>query len=227
MKKTSIAILLTVSCAFLVVQPLRAIDFTLSDAAIMSLDYKFFNATIASQQDIAGPGVQFNIHFPSTIGLDRELELLSDKNHGAGTLAGIDISGYSNFKLNFSVLSVDGLATGTSVLYVGADLGPAGIYSDVFYPKMMTLSGAYPSSVTCNNPVTTNTIDRIGFVTYMATNYPWSAGPHDVTLVVSPTDGAVAIPEASTGTLLVLGLVALFWKRRSHLLLAQQTAEFR
>src|SRR2546426_881571 len=86
----------------------KATDFTLSDSAIMSLDYNLSNsyappptASVVSKEDISGLGVQFNIHFPSTNSPDYTLFQVSDKNYGAGTLANMDVSAYSNFRLQF------------------------------------------------------------------------------------------------------------------------------
>src|SRR6266446_8535058 len=105
----------TFACTLIAAPPAKATDFTLSEAAILSLDYNnpgnylypVPTATITSEQDIPGVGVQFSIHFASTNWQDYVLYWVSDKDNGAGTLTHFDPSGFANFDLKFTLVKVD------------------------------------------------------------------------------------------------------------------------
>jgi hypothetical protein len=215
MKRASIIGATTLACALVVAYSANATNFTLSDSAIMSLDYNnsndFFQplpASIVSKQDIPGPGVQFTIHFPGTNLLDHELFQLSDQNYGAGTLAGIDVSPYSNFTLKFTVLSIDGSTSGNEILQVGSVIGPLNGHPWGYHPQPISLTGSYAPSAVSTTFVTSATASTIGFTVYFTDNGGWSAGPHDFTLLVQSASGAVQIPEPSTWAMLALAAVA-------------------
>lgn len=216
MKRVTLTKLSTFGCALIMVQSVTASDFTLSDSAILSLDYNVMTnyysppltATIVSKQDIAGPGVQFNIHFNDTNWVDCEIFNVSSSKYGAGTAAGIDVSAYSNFSLAFTLLSVDGSTSGNEDLIVGSLLGPRnGGYIWAYRPKYVSLTGFNPPSAVSTISVESASIGIIGFTAYLSPEN-WSAGPHDVTLLVAPAPGAVQIPEPSTWSLLALAGVA-------------------
>jgi hypothetical protein len=210
------------ACALMTALPAKATDFTLSDAAILSLDYDMSNsyvppltASITSKQDIPGTGVQFKIHFPSTNSLDSFRFQVSDRTYGAGTLTHFDPSGYANFDLAFTLMSVDGSAFGSQLLGAGALIGPFNGSSAAFHPEVMSLTGSYPTSAISQIPVTSNIVSEIGFTVFLLSSAGWSAGPHDVTLLVQPADGAVQIvPEPATWILTMLGVGVLFGTRR-------------
>ena len=208
------------ACALLAALPAKAADFTLSDAAILSLDYNNPDnyplpptATITSEQDIPGTGVQFTFHFASTNAWDTFRYQVSDKNSGAGTLTHFNPSGYSNFDLKFTLVSIDGSASGSQFLEAGALIGPFNGPTYAWTPEIMSLTGSFPSAAVSHISVTSNTVSDLGFAVLI---YPgWSAGPHDVTLLVQPAPGAVQIvPEPATWILTMLGAGVLFGTRR-------------
>lgn len=203
--------------------PAQATDFTLSDSAIMSLDYNLqdyygppITSTITSEQDIPGTGVQFNIHFPSTNSLDCFRFQVSDSTHGAGTLAGLNVSTYSNFVLKFTVLSIDGSTSASPFIEVGALIGPYEAAQWAFHPVITSLAGSYPSTGISTISVTSATISDIGFYTEEWPSWEWPAGPHDISLLVQPADGLIELPEPTTWALVTLGSAALFASRRSR-----------
>ena len=209
----------SLACALIAVLPAKATDFTLSDAAILSLDYNLSSsysppptATITSEQDIPGTGVQFNIHFPSTSSLDSFRFQVSDSHHGAGTLVGLNVSAYSNFDLKFTVVSIDGSASVGEEFEVGALITHGSGWA--FHPDITSLTGYYPPSVVSTISVTSATFSDIGFY---ASEFPlaaWSAGPHDVTLLVQPAPGAVQIPEPASWAMVALGAAVLVGRGR-------------
>ena len=210
------------ACALIVSLPAKATDFTLSEAAILSLDWNNPNspspaptATITSEQDIPGTGVQFTFHFTSTNWQDYVYYQLSDKNHGAGTLTHFDPSGYANFDLKFTLVKVDGSTSASQILEAGTFIGPYNGYSSAYEPEVTSLAGIYPSTVVSHIPITSNTVSEIGFTVNLWPFGGWSAGPHDITILVQPADGAVQIvPEPATWMLAMLGVGVLLGTRR-------------
>jgi hypothetical protein len=207
--------------ALIAAHPAKAVDFTLSDSAILSLDYDNsavyvppLTATITSEQDISGTGVQFNIHYTSTNWPDYIRFQLSDSTYGAGTLAGLNVGAYSNFVLKFTVLSIDGSSSGIEWLEAGAVIGPYNGYPNAYNPQFVSLTGSLPSSVISSIPVTFPTISTIGFNAELYPYGGWSMGPHDITLLVQPAPGAVQIPEPTTWAMVTLGASAFFGRRR-------------
>jgi hypothetical protein len=81
-----------------------------------------------------------------------------------------------------------------------------------------SLTGSDPSFAVSVMPITSSTLNDIGFyvslLAWWGADGGWSAGPHDVTLLVSPADGAVQIPEPATWVLVLLGVFALTGGRR-------------
>ena len=191
-----------------------ATDFTLSDSAILSLDYNLSNTdyqpsppTILSEQDIPGTGVEFTVHFVDTNGVDAYFYRISDSKYGAGTLAGMNVGSYSNFDLQFTVLSVDGSASGSQLMGAGAFIGPFNGYANAYHPVATSLTGEYPASVISTIAVTSATVSDIGFELNLLYSYDgWSAGPHNVTFLVQPVVGLVQLPEPSTPVLVALGV---------------------
>jgi len=196
----------TLAFALMATHPAKATDFTLSESGILSLDDNMSNvvaessgdiytATILSSQDIPGTGVVFTIHFPGTNYTDSLLFWTSNFAHGNGTLAGLDVSAYTNFVLKFTVLSIDGSSNAPGSLEVGALTGPYFSFHYGYYPDAVSLTGEFPPSVISTTLVETATINDIGFVVNEWPFGSWSDGPHDVTVLVQPADGVTQLPE--------------------------------
>ena len=91
------------------------VSFTLSDAALMSLDWNFqhyyvqeVKARILERRDIPGPGVEFDILYPSASGLDRCFFALSSSRGGWGTLLWNDVGVYARYELLITLKAVNG-----------------------------------------------------------------------------------------------------------------------
>ena len=165
----------TLACALVAAAPAKAADFTLSESAILSLDDNMSNvvaesssdiytATILSSQDIPGTGVVFTIHFPGTNYTDSSLFWTSNFAHGNGTLAGLDVSAYTNFVLKFTFLSIDGSSNAPGFLEVGALTGPYFSFHFGYHPDVVSLTGEFPPSVISTMVIATATINDLGFV---------------------------------------------------------------
>ena len=189
----------TLSCALMAAYPAKATDFTLTDSAIMSLDYdnrdhypKPLTASLVSKQDTPGTGVTFIIRFASTNSLDALFFRLADRNHGARPFAGLDARAYKSFALKFTLVSIDGSTSGSETLGVGAVVGPSQRSSNAFRPKPISLTGSDPRSAVSTTLADPGFINVVGFTVYQSPE-GWRAGPHEVTLLVQPADGAVPL----------------------------------
>jgi hypothetical protein len=196
----------TLAFALMAAYPAKATDFTLSKSGILSLDDNMsnlvsqtssetFTTTILSNQDIPGTGVVFTIHFPGTNLMDSLLFWTSNSTHGNGTLAGLVVSAYTNFVLKFTVLSIDGSSNATESLEMGTVIGPFDSSPYAYHPDVASLTGDFPPSVVSTISVTSATITDIGFIVDEFPPGSWSEGPHDVTILVQPADGALQLPE--------------------------------
>ena len=69
----------------------------------------------------------------------------------------------------------------------GSLIGPWQSYADAYHPEHTSLTGVFPASVVSTISVTSATIGVIGFEVnlYSYLNYGgWTAGPHDVAILV-------------------------------------------
>ncbi len=78
---------------------------------------------------------------------------------------------------------------------MGALIGPYHGSLDAYHPDVASLDGDFPSSVVSTISVTSATVDDIGFIVDEWPLGSWSDGPHDVTMLIQPADGAVQLPE--------------------------------
>jgi hypothetical protein len=147
--------------------PANATDFTLSDSAILLLDFnmdEFFvpppTPTIRWTQDIPGASVEYQIHFLSPTNRDSFIYQVSDSNHGAGTLKRLNVSPYSNFDLKLTLVSIDGSFSGSGLLSVGDVIGLPSI--GTYYqcrPVEIGLTGGEPVSAISSTTVIFGSFD--------------------------------------------------------------------
>ena len=164
--------------------------FTLSDEDIMSLDvYQDSNPKydpnvpkIIAQRDVPGPGVEFDIYFPSDnkSKTNYSLGYVSCGNRGKGALVDIDVNDFDAFALKFTLISIDGRndpnAGGT--LLVGALINSG--YSHAFRPEYISFEKEVEAvSVTKTDAEKTSII---GFEIYKSSPEGWSPKGNTVTV---------------------------------------------
>jgi hypothetical protein len=185
----------------------NALTFTLSDDAIMALDYDYYNcgdpcAIITKITDVPGRGVRFDILVDNPFG-DPYLQRISGIEGGKGILTGIDISRFDAFALKFTLLSARGIGSPGKIgsLCVGAMINSPG--SEYGYsPEEISLNYSdYPPTATS---ITTTEgagqIGLVGFTFYIFSylyddNYPnpWDPKGVKISLLVEPADDAIII----------------------------------
>ncbi len=212
-----------VSAVLILAADARAANFTLSDAALMTLDYQMFSQTdkarIVGRRDVPGDGVEFDICFPRNVQPYEGVYYVSSQGGGAGTLMSIDPNPYDNFALNFTLVSVDGVAgQGVGgVLTVGSLIGNrAGGYA--YHPESISFNSNYPTTIVSEVPGTHGKpqLYYLGFRAYIVTTQGWDTSEFIVTLRVGPAAGAVVLPEPSACLFAMLGLLAASLKRSRH-----------
>jgi len=85
MKKTGIMVM--VFALGLSAAPAVAVNVTLSDTGLMSLD-QYLPATIVGRRDVPGPGVEFDVYFQSLEPGYRTMSCVSREGHGAVEIGG-------------------------------------------------------------------------------------------------------------------------------------------
>ena len=217
-------IILAISPMFVLLNasPALSDNFTLSDSALMSLDSPtFFSYTsiVTRQEDVAGPGVEFDIHFPGNEYPDSSIAWVSSDESGTGLLSGINVSMYDNFDLKFTLVSIDGISTPDvgGLIHVGAMIGPSEDSLWSYRPSRIDLvSGtSYSPTAVSSTTVETDYTSLLGIHIWLYEPSDWSPLGTDITLLVEAAPDAVPIPEPATLLLLGLGTVMLRRKRRA------------
>jgi hypothetical protein len=83
-------------------------NFTLSDEALMSLDWTLGNYTaiLLEKTDVPGPGVKFVIAYQGNESQDQSFYYVSDEDYGAGSLTKFNVGMYDYYQLKFTLLSI-------------------------------------------------------------------------------------------------------------------------
>lgn len=174
-------------------------EFTLSNKGIMALDdtTAFFSppltATVKARRERPDGGVELDIHFPSTKSPDYNLQLTSNSRVGAHTLVGLDVGEWEIFALKFTILSADGSTTTCPTMTVGALIGPTAKNTHYGYQPVRLALPAKPSGVSSTGGFAPKS-SVIG-MTISLYGGQWSEGPHDVTMLVEPVEGATPLPK--------------------------------
>jgi len=177
---------------------------TLSEQQLISLDWHSPNGARAHVKGkrvvVAGPGVEFDIYFPSNSPRNRSLNFVSSGQGGTGTLVGADIRGYEAFALKLTLVSINGQSEPQlkQKLVAGAVIGPTGKRQLRTYEPVTMGLAASEKTVIAKTPVSTDKIYQIGFHIHMLNPQDWDPLGSVVRLRVEPVEnGKVHIAPAT------------------------------
>jgi hypothetical protein len=172
---------------------------TLSDEQLVFLDWRGENpagARVTEKRMIAGPGVEFDIYFPSNAPGSRSMDFVSSGEGGRGALIGADVRGYESFALNFTLVSINN-STEPELrrkLAVGAVIGPTATGQlSAWEPATLSLSPE-EKTVTAKTLMRTERIYQIGFRVRMLNPGGWDSSGTMVTILVRPVEHAGFVP---------------------------------
>jgi hypothetical protein len=176
--------------------------FTLSDAALLSLDNNLNwyyspdpSAQVVAVRDVPGPGVEFDIQFFGTGSYDYFVFLVSSAYGGAGTLAGMDIGGFDHIALQFTFMAVNGQPVGGGRrLGVGAVIAQG--WGFRFREEVLTFDNTPPSVLVSTSfaGLGWTYASTVGFTALLDAQTPWSPTGDLITLRVAPAPGATQLP---------------------------------
>jgi hypothetical protein len=196
--------------------------FTLSDSALMSLDYNYYNstscATITNIIDEPGPGVRFEILYSDPLKIKSRspnLYWTSCIYGGRGELAGRDISTFDSFALKFTLDTAGGVSIpdATGPVIVGALINSSQTDTYTYQPHAISFDDPpNPEDAVSVTSTGANKIRLIGFVCsipdwwYTPATSPWDPAGARISLLVEAAPNAVVIvPEPASFILLALG----------------------
>ena len=166
---------------------------TLSKQHLVSLDWQRSNrggARVEGKRPVAGPGVEFDIYFPSNSPGRCSLSLVSTGTGGRGRLVGTDVRGYDAFALKLTLVSINGQTQPETKqkLVAGAVIGPTPEGRLTGYEPVTLSLAASEQTVTAKTRISTDKIYEIGFHIH-ALDYPdWDQSGSRIVLRVEPAE---------------------------------------
>jgi hypothetical protein len=177
---------------------------TLSQQQLVFLDWHSPNlarARVTGKRVVPGPGVEFDIYFPSNAPDCRSVHYVSSGEGGIGALVGADVRGYEKFALAFTLVSINGqtVPNEKEKVEVGALIGPTAVggLSD-YKPVTLSLVSSEKSKV-AKTPMRTNKIYQIGFYVRLLEPENWNPIGNEIVLRVEPVEDAGFVPLQTTG----------------------------
>jgi hypothetical protein len=165
--------------------------FTLSDEALMSLDFHGGStARVIAKRDAPGPGVEFDIYFPPA---GYSLSYTSSHTSGKGALINIDPNEYIGYALKFTLLDIKSTTpkANNARLSAGANIGSPGRYQPAFM-RFSQDRGPVTSS-TGFDPTEVRHLDYIGFRANLFSKEFSNTNGLTVTIKVEAVPGAQKI----------------------------------
>lgn len=172
---------------------------TLPNDQLIALDWHgqgTIGAKVIKKRDVAGPGVEFDIYFPTNKPGHRSINYVSSGKGGFGALLDADVRDYEAFALNFTLVSIDGSSSPELAhrLIVGPLIGPtAGAKPYEYKPATLAFDSGQ-TTADIKMPISTHLIRQIGFHAHMEDPEQWNRAGTMVTLRITPAENAGPIP---------------------------------
>ena len=166
---------------------------TLSEQQLILLDWRSSNrrgARVDGKRPVGGPGVEFDIYFPSNTPGSCSLSFVSTGAGGRGSLVGTDVRGYDVFALKLTLVSVNERSDPTlkQKLVAGAVIGPTAEGRLTGYEPVTLSFAASERTVTAKTPVSTDGIYEIGFHIHALNHDDWHPSGSHIVLRVEPAE---------------------------------------
>ncbi|MBN2512292.1 MAG: hypothetical protein JXB18_05090 [Sedimentisphaerales bacterium] len=221
-------IIIVLLMSTLVAAAAHASAVTLSQSALMSLDYDHSSEALTAQvieKRLSGNGVEFDIYFQGNGGADSQMFFGSSVFGGAGSLVFADFSAYDAFQMDVALLKVGGYDNPQAESFE-LWFSPM-VYDSISYKffNAELLSTAVGNNtatasmdiglLSAGNRVHGDWIFEIGYEIHMDDPTAWPTEGVILSLLISPTEGAdQIIPEPISLSFLIMGGLCLIAVRR-------------
>jgi hypothetical protein len=151
---------------------------------------------VIGKRVVPGPGVEFDIYFPSNDPDCHSVNYVSSGEGGIGALVGADIRGYEAFALVFTLVSINGQTAPElkEKVEVGALIGPTATGRlSKYKPVTLSLFSSEKSKI-AKTPMRTNKIYQIGFYVRILEPLNWNPMGTKMILRVEPVEDAGFVP---------------------------------
>ncbi|UCF15740.1 MAG: hypothetical protein JSW59_20285 [Phycisphaerales bacterium] len=172
---------------------------TLGPKQLMLLDYSSLNrrgARVEGKRVVPGPGVEFDIYFPSNNPGSCSLSFVSSGTGGRGSLVGADISLYEAFALRITLVSINGRSDPEMKqrLVAGAVIGPTAQGRLTSYEPVKMSMAPSEKTVTAITEVSAEEVYEIGFHVHVEHEdyQDWDAAGSRMVLRIEPVEGGEA-----------------------------------
>jgi hypothetical protein len=173
---------------------------TLSEQQLLLLDWHIAyrgGAHVKDKRIVPGPGVEFDIYFPSNSPDSRSLDIVSSGEGGEGSLVGADIGGYETFALKLTLVSINGQSEPDMKqrLVGGAVIGPTGKGRLCTYEPVILGLADSEKTVIAKTSVSADKIYQIGFHVHMQNPQDWDQSGSIMRLRVEPAAEEVDVND--------------------------------
>ncbi len=170
---------------------------TLEPRQLMKLDWSSLNrrgARVEGRRVVPGPGVEFEIYFPSNSPGDCSLSFVSSGTGGSGALVGADIRAYEAFALKLTLVSINGLSDPKlkQKLVAGAVIGPTATGRLTSYEPLALGMAAPEKTVTAVTAASADEVYEVGFHVHVENHQDWDAAGSRILLKIEPAQGGEA-----------------------------------
>ena len=170
---------------------------TLEPRQLMLLDWSSLNrrgARVEGKRVVSGPGVEFEIYFPSNRPGSCSLSFVSSGTGGRGTLIGADVRAYEAFALKLTLVSINGQSDPKlkQKLVAGAVIGPTATGRLTSYEPVTLSLEASEKTVTAVTAASADEVYEIGFHIHAENHEDWDATGSRIVLKVEAAEGGEA-----------------------------------
>jgi len=175
---------------------------TLSEQQLLLLDWHIAysgGAHVKDKRIVSGPGVEFDIYFPSNSPDSHSLDIVSSGEGGEGSLVGADIRAYETFALKLTLVSVNGQSEPDMKqgVVAGAVIGPTDKGRLCTYEPVILGLADSEKTVIAKTSVSADKIYQIGFHVHVQNPQDWDQSGSIMRLRVEPVVEEVDVNDVT------------------------------